>query len=67
MIIFISYAAIHPCNASNKGEPDPMDRSTAQIVIKHFTKREKREVLKKVLSIKGLWWFQIHGSYKVVL
>jgi|GEM_PF-2572612 len=44
-----------------------MDRSTAPIVIKHFTKREKREVLKKVLSIKGLWWFQIHGSYKVVL
>ena len=62
MIVFIANASINNMKCVDKGKADPVDCSTAQISIEHFTKREEGEMLLKILSIKSLEWYTIHRS-----
>jgi len=64
MIVFIAHAAVDSCNTTYKREPDIMDRSTSQVAVKHFTKREERKMLSKIVFIKPFKWVFFHRYKK---
>jgi len=67
MIVFIANTSINNMNGSNKGKADTVDCTTTYIAIQHFIKREEREMLLKILSIKSFEWCPIHRYHKVLL